>query len=200
MKAVYNISYGLYILTAKDEKMNGCVINTLCQVTTSPNRVVITVNKDNLTTSIIQKTKRFNVSILDATTKFELISHFGFQSGKNVDKFESFKDFKLAENEIAYITKSANSYITAKVVDEKDLGTHIMFLADVEGDFVLSNEPSLTYADYQKNLKPKPRAEVKKVVHVCRICGFVYEGDPLPEDFVCPWCKHGAVDFERQEK
>lgn len=200
MKAVYNISYGLYILTAKDEKMNGCVINTLCQVTTTPNRIVITVNKDNLTTSIIQKTKRFNISILDTTAQFELISHFGFQSGKNVDKFETFKEYKLADNEIAYITKNTNAYITAKVIDEKDLGTHIMFYADIEGDFVLSNEPSLTYAYYQQNLKPKPNESGKKVVHVCRICGYVYEGDPLPEDFVCPWCKHGASDFEKQEK
>lgn len=200
MKAVYNISYGLYVLTAKGEKMNGCIINTLNQVTTTPNRIVIAVNKENLTTSIIQKTKKFNVSMLDEKTEFELISHFGFQSGKTIDKFEKFSDYKLADNDIAYITKNTNSYITATVVEEKDLGTHIMFFADVDGDYVLSSVPSLTYAYYQQNLKPRPAESLKKVVHVCKVCGYVYEGDPIPEDFVCPWCKHGASDFERQEK
>lgn len=200
MKAVYNISYGLYVLTAKGEKMNGCIINTLNQVTTTPNRIVIAVNKENLTTSIIQKTKKFNVSMLDEKTEFELISHFGFQSGKTTDKFEKFSDYKLADNDIAYITKNTNSYITATVVEEKDLGTHIMFFADVDGDYVLSSVPSLTYAYYQQNLKPRPAESLKKAVHVCKVCGYVYEGDPIPEDFVCPWCKHGASDFERQEK
>jgi flavin reductase (DIM6/NTAB) family NADH-FMN oxidoreductase RutF len=199
MKAVYNISYGLYILTAKGDKMNGCVINTLNQVTTTPNRIVIAVNKQNYTTELIRKTKKFNVSILDEKTEFDLISHFGFQSGKDVDKFENFSDFKLADNDIAYITKNTNAYITASVVEEKDLGTHIMFFADVDGDFVLSSVPSLTYAYYLQNIKPTPKTDSKKVVHVCKICGYVYEGDTLPEDFVCPLCKHGAVDFEKRE-
>ena len=200
MKAVYNISYGLYILTAKTAKHNGCVTNTVCQVTTNPNRITVAVNKQNFTASQIQESKKFNVSILDERCDFEMIKRFGFVSGKDVNKFDDFSEYKIAENGVAYITKSVNSYLTCEVVEEKDLGTHIQFLADVTGDFVIGNEPSLTYAYYQKNIKPTLQELPKKVVHVCKICGYVYEGDPLPEDFICPWCKHGAVDFERQER
>ena len=200
MKAVYNISYGLYVLTAKSDKHNGCITNTLCQVTTSPNRVTVTLNKQNYTTELVQKTGRFNVSILDESCDFDMIKHFGFASGRDVDKFENFSEYKVDENEISYITKSVNSYITCKVVEEKDLGTHIQFLADVTGDFVIGDKPSVTYAYYQTNIKPKPQELPKKVVHVCKVCGYVYEGDPLPEDFICPWCKHGAEDFEKRER
>ena len=198
MKAVYNISYGLYVLTANHGKQNGCITNTLCQVTTTPNRVTVTVNKQNFTTEQIRKSKKFNISMLDESADFEIIKHFGFQSGKDVDKFANFEGYSIAENGIAYITKQTNSYLSCEVVDEKDLGTHIQFLADVTGDFILGNKPSLTYAYYQSNIKPKPQAK-NKVVYVCKVCGYVYEEDPIPEDFVCPLCKHGAVDFERQE-
>ena len=197
MKAVYNISYGLYVLTAKTEKHNGCITNTLCQVTTNPNRVTVTVNKQNFTTNQILQTKEFNVSILDDSTNFELIKRFGFASGKDTDKFDGFLDWAVAENGISYITAHTNSYITCSVVEEKDLGTHIQFLADVTGDYVLGNKPSITYAYYQSNLKPRPVS--KKTVYVCSVCGYVYEGEELPNDFICPLCKHDASYFEKKE-
>lgn len=199
MKAVYNISYGVYVLTAKGEKQNGCVINTLMQVTSSPVKISVTVNKDNYTTKLIEESGEFNVSILDMTTAFDVIERFGFSSGKDTDKFNGFADFKLASNGIAYITKNTNAYLSAKVTDKVDNGTHFTFFADVTEDVVLSNQKPITYAHYLENIKPKPKAETgEKVVWVCRICGYVYEGDPIPEDFICPLCKHGVVDFERK--
>jgi len=198
MKALFNITYGLYILTAKTDKFNGCVINTLMQVTSVPNRISITINKDNFTTSMIDKTGEFNVSILDCSTPFELIQRFGFSSGKKVDKFDGFKDYKLSKNGLPYITKHTNSYISAKVVSKVDVGTHIIFVADLTEDVVLKMSESLTYLYYLNNIKPKP--EAKKKAWVCRICGYVYEGDELPEDFVCPICKHGREDFVLMEE
>ncbi len=197
MTAMHDISYGIYVLTAKGEKCNGCIINTLMQVTSSPNQISITINKDNLTTQIIEQTKEFNVSILDTTTTFDLIKTFGFASGNDVDKFANFSDFQLAENGIPYITKHTNAYISAKVTKQIDLGTHITFFAEVTADKKLSNTPSATYAFYHSNIKPKSQPQTKGVF-VCKICGYVYEGYPLPEDFVCPICKHGAQDFEWQ--
>lgn len=199
VKAMFNISYGVYILTAKTEKMNGCVINTLCQVTSTPNRITIAVNKNNFTTEQILKTKKFNVSILSSEANFELIKRFGFASGRDTDKFADFVGFGIAENGIAYITTGANSYISAEVVESHDLGTHIEFLADVTADVVLNSLPSITYSDYHAKIKPKPNANPKKVVYVCTVCGYVYDGDPLPDDFICPLCKHDASYFVRQE-
>lgn len=199
MRALYNISYGIYILSAKDKKHNACVINTLIQVTSNPERVSITVNKDNYTTKMIEKTGVFNVSILDQTTSFDLIKRFGFASGKNVDKFDGFKNFKIAKNGVSYITESTNSYISAKVIDKIDVGTHITFIADLTEEKVLSSSLPATYAFYQSNIKPKPEVKFKKV-YVCRVCGYIYQGDNLPEDFVCPICKHGADAFELVEQ
>lgn len=197
MKAIYNISYGLYVLTAKDKKHNGCIINTLIQVTSSPLRVTIAVNKDNYTTTQILKTGKFNVSILDTSTDFGLIQRFGFSSGKDTDKFSGFEGYGEAENGIRYITECTNSYLTCKVVEHKDLGTHIMFLADVTGDYVLGASNPLTYAYYQEHIKPK--RETKKICYVCSVCGYVYDGDTLPADFICPLCKHDASYFERRD-
>ena len=197
MTAMHDISYGIYVLTAKGSKYNGCIINTLMQVTSSPNQISITINKDNFTTQIINQTNEFNVSILDTTTTFDLIKTFGFASGKDVDKFENFSSWQLAENGIPYITKHTNAYISAKVTNKVDLGTHITFFAEVTADIKLSNTPSATYAFYHSNIKPKKQPQ-SKGVFVCKICGYVYEGYPLPEDFVCPICKHGAQDFEWQ--
>ena len=196
MKAIYNISYGLYVLTAHDKKHNGCIINTLIQVTSTPLRVTIAVNKDNYTTSQIQKTGEFNVSMLDESTTFELIQRFGFASGKDTDKFKDFVGYAEADNGIRYITESTNSYISCKVVEQKDLGTHILFLADVTGDHVLTSTKPLTYAYYQENIKPK--RETTKICYVCSVCGYVYEGETLPEDFICPLCKHDASYFEKR--
>ena len=198
MNVMFNISYGLYILSAKTEKANGCVINALSQVTSMPNRIMIAINKNNFTTSQILKTKKFNVSILNEEANFDLIKHFGFASGKDTDKFEDFNGYKTAENGIPYITEGTNSYISAEVVEVRDLGTHYEFLADVTKEVSLNEIPSITYAYYQKNIKPKV-AQKKKVVYICSVCGYVYEGDPLPEDFVCPLCLHDATYFVKSE-
>lgn len=196
MKALFNIPYGLYVLTAKDEKDNGCIINTLQQVTSNPERISITINKDNYTTKMIQKTGVFNISILDKTVTFDLIKNFGFSSGKDTYKFADFNNYDIAKNGVTYITKHANSYLSAKVVSQTDVGTHITFVADVTADVVLNDVESVTYAYYLQNIKPKP--EEKKNAYVCTICGYVYEGEQLPEDFICPICKHGAEVFEKK--
>lgn len=198
MNVMFNISYGLYILSAKTEKANGCVINALSQVTSTPNRIMIAINKNNFTTSQILKTKKFNVSILNEEANFDLIKRFGFASGKDTDKFEDFIGYKTAENGIPYITEGTNSYISAEVVEVRDLGTHYEFLADVTKEVSLNEIPSITYAYYQKNIKPKV-TQKKKVVYICSVCGYVYEGDPLPEDFVCPLCLHDATYFVKSE-
>ena len=201
MKAVYNISYGVYILTAFDEKHNGCVINTLMQVTSqTPARISITVNKENYTTKQILKTGKFNVSILDSSTEFKLIERFGFSTGKETNKFENFNDFKISQNGVSYITKHTNAFISAKIISQVENDTHITFFAEITEENILSDKKSISYAYYLENLKPKPQQKQKsKVVYVCRICGYVYDGETIPDDFVCPICKHGVEDFERVE-
>lgn len=200
MNVMFNISYGLYILTAKTEKHNGCVINALSQVTSTPNRIMIAINKNNYTTEQILKTKKFNVSILNEDANFDLIKRFGFSSGRNGDKFEDFSSYEIADNGVSYITQGTNSYISAEVVEVRDLGTHYEFLADVVAEVPLNEIPSITYAYYQANIKPKAPSTQKKIVYICSVCGYVYEGDPLPEDFVCPWCLHDARYFVKSEK
>ena len=191
-KVMYNLTYGLFILTAKDgDKDNGCIVNTVSQVTTSPNRIIVCVNKNNFTHDMILKTGEFNVSILSEKSSFNTYKHWGFQSGREVDKLADIT-YSRAENGLVYIAEETNAYICAKVVDTTDLGTHTLFLADVTDGAVLSDDASVTYAYYQKNIKPAPE---KKKGYVCTVCGYIYEGDPLPEDFICPWCKHPASDF-----
>mgnify|MGYP002731995534 FL=1 len=200
-KAMFKIGYGLYILTAKDgEKDNGCVINTAIQVTATPNRISVTVNKQNYTHDMIMKTGVFNISILSEKATFDVFKHFGFQSGRDVDKFADYKDATRSENGLYYITGDTNAYISGKVINTLDLGTHTMFIADVTDAELLADVPTTSYDYYQKNIKPKPEAPKKVTGYVCKICGYIYEGDPLPEDFICPICKHGAADFEKIEK
>jgi flavin reductase (DIM6/NTAB) family NADH-FMN oxidoreductase RutF len=195
--AMFQLTYGLFVLTAKDgQKENGCIVNTVQQVTTTPNRISVAVNKNNYTHDMIAKTGQFNVSILSEEVPFELFKHFGFQSGRDVDKFANLEGFAYSENQIPYICKYANAYLSGKVVQTVDLGTHTLFIADVTDGDVLSNVPSVTYAYYHKNIKPQPQ-ETKKSGWRCKICGYIYEGDELPADFVCPICKHGAADFEK---
>ena len=191
-----NLSYGLFVLTAKDgDKDNGCIINTAAQVTTTPNRIIVTVNKDNLTHDMIVDTGEFNVSILDESASFDTFKQFGFQSGRDVDKFLEVS-FARAQNGIVYLTKQCNGYISGKVVESKDLGTHTMFIAEVTDDGVLSDKPSVTYAFYHANIKPSAKPVQEKQGFVCTVCGYIYEGSELPADFVCPLCKHGAEDFK----
>jgi flavin reductase (DIM6/NTAB) family NADH-FMN oxidoreductase RutF len=193
-KAMFNLSYGLFILTAKEgSKDNGCIVNTVTQVTSEPNRIIVAVNKNNYTHDMIKNTGEFNVSILTENTKFETFKHWGFQSGRNVDKTEGIT-LKRAANGIIYIEEGTNALISAKVLSTTDLGTHTLFLAEVTDCEVLSNDSSVTYTYYQKNIKPAP-APQKKKGFVCNICGYIYEGDTLPADFICPLCKHPASDF-----
>ena len=192
---MFKISYGLYVLTAKDgEKSNGCIINTLEQVTTTPNKVTIAVNKSNYTHDMILKTGRLNASILSENADFDTFKHFGFQSGRDVDKFSNYPA-EISENGIPYITKGTNGFISAEVISTVDLGTHTLFVANVTDGKVLSDDSSATYDYYHKHIKEAPQKKSKG--WVCKICGYVYEGDELPDDFVCPLCKHGAADFEK---
>ena len=192
---MFKISYGLYVLTAKDgEKSNGCIINTLEQVTTTPNKVTIAVNKSNYTHDMILKTGRFNASILSEKADFDTFKHFGFQSGRDVDKFSNYPA-EISENGIPYITKGTNGFISAEVISTVDLGTHTLFVANVTDGKVLSDDSSATYDYYHKHIKEAPQKKSKG--WVCKICGYVYEGDELPDDFVCPLCKHGAAEFEK---
>lgn len=194
-KAMFNLSYGLFILTAKDgEKDNGCIVNTVGQVTSQPNRISLTVNKANYTHDMILKTKEFNVSVLAENSKFETYRHWGFQSGRNTDKLESIS-FKRSANGLVYIADETNAFLSAKLVSTLDLGTHTLFIADVTDGEVLSQVPSATYSFYQNNIKPKPASTEKRKGFICTVCGYIYEGETLPDDFICPVCKHPASDF-----
>lgn len=195
--AIFKLSYGLFVLSAKDgDKDNGCIVNTVQQVTVTPNRMTVAVNKGNFTCEMIQKTGEFNVSVLSTDVPFDVFTRFGFQSGRDVDKFDGFETYGRADNGITYLTQYANAVISGKVVDTYDLGTHILFIADVVDAKVISDKDSVTYDFYHKNIKPAPQKTEKKGWR-CKICGYIYEGEDLPADFICPICKHGAADFER---
>jgi len=203
-KAMYALSYGLFVLTARQgEKDNGCIINTACQVTTSPNRLTIAVNKANFTNDMIAAAGVFTLSILSQEAEFDLFRRFGFQSGRDVDKFAGFGGAKRGDNGVLYVTQGTNAWLSCRVVSATDLGTHVLYLADVTDGDVLSQVPSATYAYYQSQIKPKPQAapaaEGGKKKWVCKVCGYVYEGDELPADYICPICKHPASDFEPVE-
>ena len=195
--AMFKLSYGLFVLTAKGTRDNGCIINTVTQITDTPKRISIAVNKANHTHDLIMNSGVFNVSVLTTDATFALFQRFGFQSGRDVDKFDGFTDVARSENGLYYVTQASNAFISGKVIQTLDYGTHTVFIADVTEAKVLSNAPSLTYAYYFEHVKPKPAALSEQKGWVCKICGYVYEGDELPADFICPLCKHGAEDFER---
>lgn len=200
-KAMYQLTYGLFVLTASENgKDSGCIINTAGQVTSAPNRISIAVNKANYTHGMIHRTHKFTVSVLSEQAPFALFQRFGFQSGRDVDKFDGFTSWKRGYNDVPYITEGTNAFISAWVEQEIDLGTHTLFIAQVTDMEVLSNIPSCTYGYYQSSIKPKPqpKPESTKTTWVCTVCGYVYEGETLPEDFVCPICKHPASDFVKQ--
>lgn len=200
LNALNKITYGVFVLsTVKDGYDNGCIINTVLQVTDNPSRIVVAVNKSNYTHDMMMETRSFNVSVLSEKADFDLFKHFGFQSGRDVNKFDGFTDFKRSNNSISYITKGTNSYISGKVTDTIDMGTHTLFVADVTDMEILNEEVSASYEFYHKNIKPQPSVNETKEKQkwVCTICGYEYEGEELPEDFICPWCKHPASDFEK---
>ena len=196
--AMFSLSYGLFVLTARDgAKDNGCIINTVTQLTDSPKRISIAVNKANLTHDMIVKTGEFNVSVLSNDAPFALFQHYGFQSGRNTDKFAGVQGMARSTNGIYYIPYCTSAFLSAKVTQAVEFETHTLFIADVTEAKLLSNVPSMTYAYYFANVKPKPAVLQKQTGWVCKICGWVYEGEELPPDIVCPLCKHGAADFER---
>jgi flavin reductase (DIM6/NTAB) family NADH-FMN oxidoreductase RutF/rubredoxin len=200
MTTMHKLSYGLFVLTAREgDKDNGCIINTTTQVASEPNRIAIAVNKGNYTHDMILRTGAFTVSILSEEASFDLFKHFGFQSGRDVNKFADFTDCKRGANGILYVTAGTNGYLSGKVISTSDLGSHTLFIADVTDGEVLSKAPSATYAYYHAHIKPQPvgTAPSGKTIWRCVICGYEYEGDELPADFVCPLCKHGPEDFEK---
>lgn len=193
--AAFKLSYGLFVLTARDgEKDNGCIINTVQQVTDTPFKISVTVNKNNYTHDMIKKTGVFNVSVLTQSVPFSVFQHYGFKSGRDTDKITG-DSMPRSENGVVYLSSFSNALISGRVVDEVDCGTHTLFIAEVTEAQTLSDEKSVTYQYYFDNIKPKPQPEKKKG-YVCQICGYVYEGDELPEDFICPLCKHGADAFK----
>ncbi len=203
-KAMFKLTYGLFVLTTESEgRINGCITNTAIQVANDPTRIGLAVNKANFTEGLIQASRKFNISIIAEDADFALFKHFGFQSGRDVDKFADFTDCKMMENGVPIITKGTNAYMTCTVTETHDLGSHTFFVATIEDMGVLADTDSCSYTYYQNNIKPKPEkpAEAKsgKVVWRCTVCGYEYEGDPIPEDFICPLCKHPASDFERVE-
>ena len=194
--ALFNIGYGLYVVTTNDgKKDNGAIVNTVCQITNSPNRVAVAVNKQNYTNEMLKESGVFALSVLTEETPFAVFEHFGFQSGRDADKFIG-APLRCA-NGVAYVGGVTNAVFAGKIESWQDVGTHTVFIAEVEEAKVLSSVPSVTYAYYFANIKPKPQPKAdQKKGYVCKICGYVYEGDTLPEDFVCPLCKHPASDFE----
>ena len=214
-KAMYKLTYGLFVLTANcDGKDNGCIINTAGQVTSDPNRISITVNKANFTHDMIVKDRKINLSVLSESAGFDIYKQFGFCAGKDTDKFADFKDCKRSLNGLLYISKGTNAYISGYIQRSIDLDTHTMFIADVTYMEVLSEIPSATYTYYQQQVKPKPQiaGNTGDVIWRCTVCGFEYnetKGDPangiapgtkfedLPDSYICPICKHPKSDFER---
>ena len=196
--AMFSLSYGLFVLTARDgAKDNGCIINTVTQLTDTPKRISIAVNKANLTHDMIQKTGMFNVSVLSNDAPFAIFQHYGFQSGRDVDKFAGVQGMARATNGVYYLPYCTNAFISARVTQTIEFETHTLFIADVTEARQLSDVPSMTYAYYFANVKPKPSKLKEQHGWVCKICGYVYEGEELPADFICPLCKHGAEDFEK---
>lgn len=197
--ALFKLSYGLYLLTAEDGgKHNGCIINTAVQLTDTPKRITIAVNKANYTHDMILKTGKFNLSVLTTSAPFALFKHFGFRSGRDSEKFDASFETRLSRNGLVYLNQYTNAFISGSVIEARDYGTHTLFVAEITEAKQTSGEPSVSYAYYFDHIKPKPQpAEDNKPGWVCKICGYVYEGEELPADYICPLCKHGAEDFER---
>ena len=195
MSALFNIGYGLYVVTCNDgKKDNGLIVNTVSQLTSTPNRIAVTINKQNYSHHVIKQTGVMNLNCLSTDAPFQVFESFGFRSGRTVDKFEGCTPLR-SDNGLVFLPRFINSFMSLKVEDYVDFGTHGMFVCSITEARVLSDKETMTYTYYQQNVKPKPKTEGKKG-YVCKVCGYVYEGDPLPEDFVCPLCKHGPADFE----
>lgn len=194
---MYQLTYGLFVLTAREDgKDNGCIVNTVMQVTAEPNQIAVTVNKNNYTHGMISRTGVLNVSVLTEKSTFATYRHWGMQSGAEVDKTAEIT-YSRSKNGCIYLTEETNAFLSANVLSEIDLGSHTLFLAEVTDGAKLSGEASVTYAYYQKHIKETPKAATTKKGYICTVCGYIYEGDVLPDDFICPWCKHPAQDFKK---
>ena len=195
LTALFNIGYGLYVVTSNDgKKDNGLIVNTVTQVTNTPNRIAVTINKQNYSHHVIKQTGKMNVNCLSVEAPFSVFEAFGFRSGRNTDKFANCTPMR-SDNGLVFLPRYINSFMSLKVESYVDLDTHGMFICSVTEARVISKVETMTYTYYQNNVKPKPKTEGKRG-YVCKICGYVYEGETLPEDFICPLCKHGAADFE----
>ncbi len=195
LTALFNIGYGLYVVTSNDgKKDNGLIVNTVTQVTNTPNKIAVTINKQNYSHHVINQTGIMNVNCLSIDAPFEVFERFGFQSGRNVNKFENY-NVNRSDNGLVFLPRYINSFMSLKVDQYIDLDTHGMFICSITESRVITNLETMSYTYYQENVKPKPETEGKKG-YVCKICGFVYEGENLPDDYICPLCKHGANDFE----
>jgi flavin reductase (DIM6/NTAB) family NADH-FMN oxidoreductase RutF len=193
--ALFKIEYGLYVVTSNDgKKDNGLIVNTVTQLTDTPFRVAVNINKANYSHEVIKATKKMNVNILSQDTTFDVIKKYGFVSGRDANKFEG-EEVERSSNGLVILPNHVNAVLSLEVESYVDLDTHGMFICKVIEAKKLNNNPTLTYNYYQSNVKPKP--EEKKKGYVCKVCGYVYEGDELPDDFICPLCKHGASDFEK---
>ena len=203
-KAMYKLSYGLFVCTAvQSGKMNGCISNTVIQIASDPNTISVAINKQNHTHDMIMATRKCNISVISQKADFDLFKHFGFQSGRDVNKFGddyAKSNYEVAENGIPYITAGTNAYFCLDVKQEIDLGSHTLFICAPTFMTVLANDPSCTYEYYQSNIKPKPQqvgtTSDGQKIWCCRICGYEYIGEEIPDDFICPICKHGKADFE----
>ena len=195
LSALFNLGYGLYVVTSNDgKKDNGLIVNTVSQVTNTPNRIAVTINKENYSHHIIKQTGIMNVNCLSTDAPFSVFETFGFQSGRTTDKFASCEPLR-SDNGLVFLPKYINSFMSLKVMQYVDFDTHGMFICEITEARVISDRETMTYTYYQKHVKPKPQTEGRKG-YVCKVCGYVYEGEELPEDFICPLCKHGAADFE----
>lgn len=205
-EAMFSLTYGLFVLTTTDgQKQNGCIINTVSMLTDSPKRITVFINNDNYSCELLKRTKLFTVSVLTENTPFAIFQQFGFVSGREKDKFEGGR-YATSENGLYYLPEVSNAFISGKVVDFYDYGTHTLFVAEVTEAKALGQDKSLSYAHYLQNIKPdsvktvaKADSVPEKKTHryVCEVCGYEYEGENLPVDFICPWCKHPASDFKQ---
>jgi len=197
-KAFHKLSYGLFVVTAHEgDKDNGCITNTVIQQTSDPLRISVTVNKANYTCGMIQRTGHFNVSVLSEKASFDVFKRWGFQSGRDVDKTVGVEFYRM-DNGVIYVLDGVNAVMCAKVEHQIDLGSHVLFIAEVTQAFCPDETPSATYAYYHKNIKPAPQ-KPKSKGWICTVCGYIYEGEVLPEDYICPLCKHPASDFKKVE-
>ena len=195
--ALFHLESGLYLLSTKGEKDNACIINTVMQVTADPVRITVAINQSNYTHDLLCNSQKLNVSVLTQNAPFSLFSDFGYVSGREKDKFAGRKDISRSANGIYYLTQHSNAYLSAEVTKQIHLTTHTLFLCDITDAVVLSDIPTITYDYYQKNVKPQNPIQnsAKKKGYICEVCGYIYEGNELPEGYICPICKHGTEAF-----